>query len=445
LAKLNVSRFSCIDAAEIEFSAMTVLIGPQASGKSVLSKLFYFFINQLHMFLRHAEDGRKPGEIPAIIAEEFVKWFPASAWGGKLFNIQFTLGVETITILRKRSSRGLSEKISVKLSDFFSLHYEMMFEDYQAIQKKLESRGDDGDLYANRVWEIGYKIKVSADRRLDKELGDDSFHYQLFIPAGRSFFTSIGKAVAAFEYAGILDPVTVRFGRLFASMRERARLVLSSNSEDADNTASTKLMLDLFGGHLRFVRDAEYVEASDGRKIPFSTLSSGQQELLPLWLTLRSFIASDREIFSKNTKPSPTLTYIEEPEAHLFPSAQGMLLEYLAGVVSKDRLRRKMLITTHSPYVLAKLNNLILAGQISRTRDKSKLASLEKIVPREAWLLKGRTSAYAIIDRKVQSIIDDDGLIDGEYLDGVSSDISNDFLSMLELKYGGNNEKMSDK
>jgi hypothetical protein len=418
---------------------MTVLIGPQATGKSVISKLFYFFIHQLHNFQSFAEDGKTPTEIIEEIASNFYKWFPPAAWGSKTFQITFTLRDEAFVIKRRRpSSAGPSEKISVTISEFFQSHYQQLFDEYQSVRHKLIEKGSELDLSLHRSWEIDYKIRVAADRRLEKTLGQEWVNTQLFIPAGRSFFTSIGKAVAAFEYGGILDPVTIRFGRLFASMRERARVGIPSDETNDEYVASTKLMLDLFGGHLRFVKDSEYVEATDGRKIPFSTLSSGQQELLPLWLTLRSFVGSG------DSPRSPSrLIYIEEPEAHLFPSAQGMLLEYLVSLVSRDKLNRRMLITTHSPYVLAKLNNLITAGQVSRTRNKSKIAALEKIVPRSSWLQKGKISAYAIIDRKVSSVIDSDGLIDGEYLDSVSNDNSRDFLSMLELKYGASDEAVS--
>lgn len=34
------------------------------------------------------------------------------------------------------------------------------------------------------------------------------------------FFTTVGKAIVAFEHAGMLDPVTQQFGRLFTSLRE---------------------------------------------------------------------------------------------------------------------------------------------------------------------------------------------------------------------------------
>ena len=44
MLRLQVENFSCIGKADLEIGQITILIGPQASGKSVLSKLAYFFV-----------------------------------------------------------------------------------------------------------------------------------------------------------------------------------------------------------------------------------------------------------------------------------------------------------------------------------------------------------------------------------------------------------------
>ena len=62
---------------------------------------------------------------------------------------------------------------------------------------------------------------------MENELKDNYFHAQTFVPAGRSFFTSMGKAVTAFERGGLLDPVTVAFGRLFTALREAVGAIVN--------------------------------------------------------------------------------------------------------------------------------------------------------------------------------------------------------------------------
>ena len=43
MTRLTVNQFSCIEQADVELANLTIIIGPQASGKSVISKLVYFF------------------------------------------------------------------------------------------------------------------------------------------------------------------------------------------------------------------------------------------------------------------------------------------------------------------------------------------------------------------------------------------------------------------
>src|SRR5271170_7985148 len=47
MRKLTVKNFSVIKDAELEFGKITVLIGPQSSGKSLLCKLAYFLGKEL--------------------------------------------------------------------------------------------------------------------------------------------------------------------------------------------------------------------------------------------------------------------------------------------------------------------------------------------------------------------------------------------------------------
>ena len=55
MAELLIENFSCIDEAKINLARVTILIGPQASGKSVISKLVYFFTT---LFLSNSQQSR---------------------------------------------------------------------------------------------------------------------------------------------------------------------------------------------------------------------------------------------------------------------------------------------------------------------------------------------------------------------------------------------------
>jgi predicted ATPase len=419
---LKIKDFSAISEATISLGRFTVIIGPQASGKSVICKLNYFFYELLEDQNRYIAEGRSFDYFKDGIKEKFAQWFPISAWGKKRFTISFEAGDYSIRLVRTESKKVLSSNFRLFISDAFINLYTDALQKFQARKK-----GSDLNEYE---FEFEYQVHRYLTSLLPKLLGKEYISNQVFIPAGRSFFTNIGKAVAAFEQGNVLDPLTVKFGRLYTSYKQNQRFFLRTKSDSA--TKLNESLASILGGkHVDDGNNKEYVLLSDGRKIPLSALSSGQQELLPLLAILPYLMEKDT---SPNRKVK-NLVYIEEPEAHLFPMAQSALIEILAKIVKLSGNTIDMIVTTHSPYVLAKLNNLIKAGQISRQSQGSKKDQLSKIIDEDGWLAKGFVEAYSINEGILERIIDDDGLISADYLDSVSIEIGEQFSSLLDIEF----------
>jgi predicted ATPase len=110
----------------------------------------------------------------------------------------------------------------------------------------------------------------------------------------------------------------------------------------------------------------------NGRNISSLELSSGQQELLYLLLLIDDL---KRTKFPYGYHAS---IFIEEPSAHLFPKEQKDAIEFL--VASFNELRKKrghnpghrFFISTHSPYLLNTINNLLEKGRLQKIAKKMK-------------------------------------------------------------------------
>ena len=99
-----------------------------------------------------------------------------------------------------------------------------------------------------------------------------------------------------------------------------------------------------------------------------SQTSSMVSELAPLVLYLRSLV-----------QPDDTLI-IEEPEAHLHPGAQADMAVILARLV---RAGVKVIITTHSDWLLQEIGNLVLEGLLDDETDEP-----------ESWLLPDEVGVW---------------------------------------------------
>jgi hypothetical protein len=191
-------------------------------------------------------------------------------------------------------------------------------------------------------------------------------------------------------------------------------------------------MVSIFGGKPKMEKNEMLIEAQDGRLIPLFALSSGQQELLPLWLSLDYF---DSAISYSEPNSGANFLYIEEPEAHLFPEAQAGVLEVLASLLRKPGSRSQMVLTTHSPYLLAKANNLLLAGKYGFRKREARQRAIDNIISKAQWLLPGDVACYGLAEGRAMTLIGDDGLISTDYIDQVSQDIVTEHEKLLDVVY----------
>ena len=91
-----------------------------------------------------------------------------------------------------------------------------------------------------------------------------------------------------------------------------------------------------------------------------------------------------------------------------------------------------MFITTHSPYILGTINNLLYAGRISGMVDKKRL---NEIIKESRWISFDKLDARFIEQGSARSCLDEEfGAIQNEVIDGASEDINDDFDRMVRLK-----------
>lgn len=174
----------------------------------------------------------------------------------------------------------------------------------------------------------------------------------------------------------------------------------------------------LLGGEVNFstpepaLRRDLLFQVAEGFSLEMPVASSMVKELSPLVLYLR-YLARPGE-----------LLIIDEPEMNLHPEAQLRITEFLATLVNAGL---PVLITTHSPYVVDHLTNLMKAAEQSDLADIQGKFLLQR---REAFIAKRDVAVYLFEKGTVKNILDEDGIIDWETFSKVSDRVSQLYIEI---------------
>ncbi|MGA2252268.1 AAA family ATPase [Terracidiphilus sp.] len=409
--KLTVKNFSVIKDAELEFGKITILIGPQASGKSLLCKLAYFFEQYVsELVLNAGRNQLSLNQTEEQIIESFLSYFPENI-EGKTFHIQYQIDP--------------SFSLSIGMTDTSRTPY-------------LEWKNREF-IYSFKNWLSARSQRppsFNSDRRRELMSGVDIGPMPIesdsvYIPTGRAFFSTPNRALAALSTKN-LDWITNRFATDFDAEYSALRESYQTNRVLLRNIGSSST--EILKG--RVIKDDSrliFESIQDGRRLPFEILSSGTLELLPIFNILAQVAKKTGDPVHPNM-PSPTvgMVFTEEPELSVFPETQYQFAKLIALLAKSDLLWKSYAITTHSPYILSSFNNLILAGQLGMDKRLKKKIKIDE----QFWIEPDSFKAYSIHDGKLESILSKSGLINGEYLDSVSEAIGKEFDELLRLEYG---------
>ncbi|MEY4935508.1 MAG: hypothetical protein RIS64_1867 [Bacteroidota bacterium] len=170
-----------------------------------------------------------------------------------------------------------------------------------------------------------------------------------------------------------------------------------------------------FDGSVEYLKSKHF-------EIPLNKASSGQQEVL--WILIQLFVLT--------LEYTPSLLTIEEPEAHLYPTARVDLLQLIMVFVHANP-HNEVIITTHSPYLLTAANNLLFAYRVLQKHPEQK-AAIEQQVLSESWINPKHFGAYYVTNEALTNIFNPEtGVISESALDDASENIMNVFDELMDI------------
>ncbi len=362
----------------LDIRPLTVFIGPQGTGKSLLSQFLYLFRDAKHL-LANLPDRKSPEDAIRKIVE-------GVRAGDKSYRAFMPFIHENVHLGYTCANNTVEKEIS-----FLKNKYEI--KPIYHFRKEVKS------------WlkEFAKPTSVSQVQR-----------QALFIPAERTFVSHLinaapgllGNAALPLGTRHFIDFLSVDV----AEVHKKWRVPSSKRPPEAKKIAD--LVTHELGGHAicegngGFRDNWKFVPTESESPIEMEMASSGQMDTWPL-------VASMQAIFDKDSSQRPAYIHIEEPETHLHPSTQAALVNMLGYLINKGF---HIVITTHSMVIAYAINNLIMATLKLGEKQAESMPSPEiRIQPEQV-------SAYLFNDGCVEDIYEDhqidEGLL-GEVLDSL--------------------------
>ncbi len=437
MQKLMIHKLGPIEQCELECSRFMVFTGFQASGKSTIAKAIYYFRTI-------KEDILELAKIQAF------KTIPVNGLGDG-FEADRREG------LKKALENYLREKFLRTFGSSWGMPNDMYMEYHftKTCFIKISLKNDMKYAAPNYIW-ITFSPELKgflqeknncfsatalgiADDKLTKfkielnQIFDDSCSV-VYIPAGRSMITLLSQQIS-YIYATMDDMQKRSLDSCTQDYLERILRLKSEFSEGIQGlaaysagktalrqkpvTQALQLVKKILRGAYRYNNGEEQIVLDDGKYVKINFSSSGQQECVWILNLLFYYLLQEKQI----------LFIIEEPESHLFPESQKYITEFIALV---NNCNHSVVLTTHSPYVLGTLNNLLYAHTIQP--QYSKKAS--EIIPKSLWLDYAKFNSWFVKNGTIENCMDPEiHMIQNERIDEISKVINHDFDKLLELQH----------
>ncbi len=416
--QLIIKKLGPIRYCSLSIKQYTVLTGYQASGKSTIAKAVYLFCTLkediYQLILRRefssgeGEEKRKElvKEFMGIVRGKFLNTFGTSYSMDRSMRLEYHYTEDTFITIRLKEGDGILS------SNYVWIDYSNSI---RAFLQEHDSVSDSGQI-----------------RQELSELFDDPYE-TVYIPAGRSILTVLG---GQFNYLySTMDDTQKRL--LDSCTRDYLERVMKLRPQFSDGLEGLlegqqlmepgrKLYQEMLSLTKRILKgrytvsDGEERIWVDGRHyVKMNFASSGQQEIVWILNLLFYYLALKKQV----------LFIIEEPESNLFPESQKWVVELISMVIGAGNA---LILTTHSPYVLGTVNNLLYAGVIGPLFPEK----VSSVISSCKWIDFRECTALFVENGRVADCMDAElKQIDNSLLDQISHGINREYDELFAIEH----------
>lgn len=438
-SKISLENFGIIENANIDIAPLTVLIGPNSSGKSFIAKL-------IHCFNKNEEDDLLENTASQIINslkflseddEKLLMQITSKIKNN--FNSSKPLKIsydELYPLIQSGFLIYLSDLLKEEIEDEFGENLDGLIT-FSQDSFRINIKNSKIEKTRNRDLEINLELPLfeSGDEKINIDIhGDDEYIYiNLQDNPIEETFNEMKEFLKIYAVISLLLLDNLLLEHSYYIPAERSEIIM-------DNKLLTRKVLnksELSKNQSEVL--ANIIKINPENKSPFYELGcdleeefsgvhaivddknifnnvifkdSKNQEISSKILSTSIHELSVFSLYLKYVLKKGDLLIIEEPEAHMHPKNQRILVKYFTRAINQGL---KIMITTHSDYIISQLDNMINLNNVSKETLKELNYSSEDILKSEDIKIynfkKNMNNTYSAVDIAIQK----DGFVEDNF------------------------------
>ena len=401
---LIIENFLSIRKFNWDIKQFNIITGDMGAGKSLCIKLLYFFEEILVSSILQATGFSRKlfenGNFFDRLSTRFRRLFYLNDTNCQGLDVRYCSQANGSTFDISVQWDDENQKLSWKC-DYLTVNLHKWGSYFELPETPDMARVVRNRIYEDIMHDFKNKLPITG----------------IFVPASRAALTIVGSNTA------FKDPYLSEFALSKDFLLSYPDISLSPSLADILKVQNIKI---------NPVEENDVVLVhKDGRTVPSLFSSSGQQELVYHLLLMEKLPDIVKIGFHYGRMLS---VFVEEPSAHLFPKEQKELMESIAALFrQKNEMDTRYFITTHSPYVLNVMNNMLRKGSVIQ-RNPEQADEIDKKIPFPALFHEEITASFINEDGTRTDMFDPvEKLLFADKIADISDLINDDTIMLDDL------------
>lgn len=390
MPKLTIKNFGPIKSASLNFKRVNVLVGPQSSGKSTILKIACF-CSWLEKKIQQSQVSSDWCN-PEVVRDQLISFHKLDGYSSEDSFISY-------------KSDSLQFDIRFIKNNLIETHFEWTKKRWNYKRSKIA--------YIPAERNIVAAIPNWFDINFDKY---DNV---------RNYMAEWDVARKKYDNRHVLDILDMGISYFYDETNKSDRISLNGKTLKFSNTSSGLQSLVPQYTLLSYLFDISlFPESTSVRTDQNNSILKEMIEHRP---ELKNLNILDNYLKNNGVK-----VFLEEPEQNLFPKAQYELVKWIAKKMNGNSCNT-LFVSTHSPYILSSINNLIQAYD-SAAKGFEAQRQVEKVVGQKDFFIYDDLCVYGVKNGRIRNLLDNENrLIAQSFLDSTSLDIANEFSQLLDI------------